>query len=116
MGRNFIFIWLLTANLYRTAVWWVLKAGKVGSVIKFLINYVISPIRLVICLVNGERNQPEYAGGSGHCQLQLTKIRTASRLHQMHGLKSQEKLSINESKWSVVLAAAGLISSIFIWI
>lgn len=48
MGRNFIFIWLLTANLYRTAVWWVLKAGKVGSVIKFLINYVISPIRLVM--------------------------------------------------------------------
>ena len=48
VGHIFIFIWLLTANLYWMAVWWVLKAGKVGSVIKFLINYVISPIKLAV--------------------------------------------------------------------
>ena len=47
MGHNFIFIWLLTANLYGMAVLWVLKAGNAGSVIKILINYVISPITLL---------------------------------------------------------------------
>ena len=39
----FIIIFLFTANLSRLPVWWV---GNVGSVIKFLVNYIISLIRL----------------------------------------------------------------------
>ena len=41
--HSFIIIFLFTANLSRLAVWWVCN---VGSVIKFLINYLISLIRL----------------------------------------------------------------------